>query len=80
MRPVELTQVGAGSTAPCPMDIRLNPQNTTLQCEILADPSPSPAPSPSASPADAGYVVYTTDSNIWGEFPFTTTPASPIVF
>lgn len=73
MRPVELTQTGAGTTVPIPMDIRLDPQNSTIQCRVLADPSPSPSPSASPSPA-AGYVVYTTDSNVWGQFPWTTTP------
>ena len=76
MRPVTLTQAGPGSTSPCPMDIRLNPANVALQCRITADPSPSPSasPEPSVSPGPDGYVVETTDSDVWGSFPFTTQP------
>ncbi len=69
MRPVTLTQAGPGNTAPCPMDIRKNPANIALQCRLLDDPSPTPSPSPEPSLATAGYVVYTTDSNVWGEPP-----------
>lgn len=63
MRPVTLTQTGAGNTLPCPMDVRLVPFNVGLQAWITANPSPTPSPSP--SPGADGYVVETTDSDVW---------------
>lgn len=74
MRPVTLTQAGPGSTDPCPMDVRLDPANISLQVRVTDEPSPSPSPSPSVSPGADGYVVESTNSNIWGENPWTIPP------
>lgn len=61
MRPVTMTVTGVANSSPCPMDIRQNPQNTAIQVDVGSGCS---------------YVVESTDSDLWGSFPFTT-PLDP---